>query len=96
MPISSIWKCEFPVIAGVGSEILNIGFGQHLRRALVQLFCTSHLFKARQQIIRPKPAFFRTLEIVDDLAAVHHDQAVAQARVLKDRTQLHATLTSWW
>ena len=54
----------------------NVILGQHLGGAFVELFCAPHLLETRQQVVRPQPPFLSPLKVVDNLATVHHDQAV--------------------
>jgi hypothetical protein len=48
-----------------------------------------HFLETREQVIGPQAAFFGTLKIVDDLAAVHHDKAVSQTRRLMHGVRHH-------
>jgi len=53
---------------------------QHLRRRLVELLGAPDLFETRQQVLWAHALLLGTMEVVQHLAFVHHDQPIAERR----------------
>src|SRR5262245_54268391 len=65
------------------SETLDIETAQHIGGGFVELFGAPHVLETVQQIVGAQALPVGAAEIVDDAAAVHHDQPIAQIRRLR-------------
>src|SRR5438445_167665 len=62
---------------------------QERRRGLVQLLAAPHLLEAGEEVVDPQAALLGAAEVVNDAAAVHHDQPVAEVGRLVHRVGDH-------
>src|ERR1051326_2852087 len=62
---------------------------QHLSDGFIELFSAADFFEAGEEVFGAKAAFLGAAEVMNDPAAVHHDEAVAETGRLLHRVCDH-------